>query len=602
MDNITGKRITYKRTRPNPLFQEWLSELYEEANVKKSKLEPMLKEALDSISKYPLTLQTGAECAILKGFDKKLCRFLDRRLEVYHFNNSQNVEDVLVPTQNIQFEPNTISIKHSSTSPSFNIADNYIPSSNTKCSEKNPVEMCPLNESLCDRTNKNSPKKITKKSKRKIYTPAYRSGGYAILITLLENSKENPDKPSLTKEMLIDGAQKHSEESFTRPKPDTFYTAWSNMSRLVSKGYVLKIRNKKVEYMLTDEGITLAEELMRDTATRPTLNDIIFNDIVNTNTDVESVSLDGNLVNSVLPHDFQSSQRQLKNYSPVSNKEINNYVNVEMAPGSFDIILLIDKNETGGLTKKNDPTVAQFNKYPDLKHEYRSLKVGDFTWIARSSVNREQELVLPYVIERKRMDDLGASIKDGRFHEQKFRLRKCGLKNIIYMVENYGKNKHVGLPIQSLMQGLSNTRVQDGFKVHVTDSLSNSARFLAMMSKRLTIEYKNKYLKGCNKEPVCEELMTFEYFNVTSSKTKPLTVKETFIKLLLQLRGVSVEKALAITNVYNTPALLIKAYQNSDDKEGEFLLADLKYGDLSRKVGPLVSKSIFQLFSNRFML
>lgn len=134
--------------------------------------------------------------------------------------------------------------------------------------------------------------------------------------------------------------------------------------------------------------------------------------------------------------------------------------------------------------------MAQFNKYPNLKHEYRSLKVGDFTWIAQSKTNKNEELVLPYIIERKRMDDLGASIKDGRFHEQKFRLRRCGLENVIYMVENYGKNKHVGLPLQSLMQALANTRVQDGFKIHITDSLTDSARFLAIMTKRLTIEYK----------------------------------------------------------------------------------------------------------------
>lgn len=142
------------------------------------------------------------------------------------------------------------------------------------------------------------------------------------------------------------------------------------------------------------------------------------------------------------------------------------------------------------IKKKNDPTVAQFNKYPDLKHEYRSLKVGDFTWIAQHKVNKDLELVLPFIIERKRMDDLGASIKDGRYHEQKFRLRKCGIDNVLYMVENYGKNKNVGLPIQNLMQAIANIRVQDGFKVHVTDSLTNSARFLAMLTKRLTIRYK----------------------------------------------------------------------------------------------------------------
>lgn len=131
----------------------------------------------------------------------------------------------------------------------------------------------------------------------------------------------------------------------------------------------------------------------------------------------------------------------------------------------------------------------EFNKYPDLKHDYRSLKVGDFTWIAKHKYNPDQELVLPYVVERKRMDDLAASIKDGRFHEQKFRLRRCGLKNVIYLVEKYDKNKGLGLPLPSLLQALTNTRVQDGFKVRSTNSLNQSVRFLAMMTKRLTIRY-----------------------------------------------------------------------------------------------------------------
>lgn len=51
------------------------------------------------------------------------------------------------------------------------------------------------------------------------------------------------------------------------------------------------------------------------------------------------------------------------------------------------------------------------------RFEIRHLKVGDFVWISRHKNGKE--LTLPYVVERKRMDDLGGSIKDGRFHEQK---------------------------------------------------------------------------------------------------------------------------------------------------------------------------------------
>lgn len=50
--------------------------------------------------------------------------------------------------------------------------------------------------------------------------------------------------------------------------------------------------------------------------------------------------------------------------------------------------------------------------------EVRKLEVGDFLWIARSRTSKD-ELILPYIVERKRMDDLGASIKDRRFKEQK---------------------------------------------------------------------------------------------------------------------------------------------------------------------------------------
>lgn len=56
-------------------------------------------------------------------------------------------------------------------------------------------------------------------------------------------------------------------------------------------------------------------------------------------------------------------------------------------------------------------------KSRQVNFEIRHLKVGDFIWIARN--NKGEELVLPYVVERKRMDDLASSIKDGRFHEQK---------------------------------------------------------------------------------------------------------------------------------------------------------------------------------------
>lgn len=64
----------------------------------------------------------------------------------------------------------------------------------------------------------------------------------------------------------------------------------------------------------------------------------------------------------------------------------------------------------------SDETIRELTNLK-VNFEVRHLEVGDFVWVARNGCGKE--LLLPYIVERKRMDDLGKSIKDGRFHEQK---------------------------------------------------------------------------------------------------------------------------------------------------------------------------------------
>jgi crossover junction endonuclease MUS81 len=121
---------------------------------------------------------------------------------------------------------------------------------------------------------------------------------------------------------------------------------------------------------------------------------------------------------------------------------------------------------------------------PETYREFLKISqlfsVGDFLWIARDDQNNE--LVLPYIVERKRMDDLGSSIRDGRFHEQKFRLKLCGVKNVIYLIESYGKNQNVGLPMPTLNQAATNTLVQSSFQVKYTENLAHTVMYLSVMT------------------------------------------------------------------------------------------------------------------------
>ena len=98
------------------------------------------------------------------------------------------------------------------------------------------------------------------------------------------------------------------------------------------------------------------------------------------------------------------------------------------------------------------------------------------------------------------MDDLASSIRDGRFHEQKHRLRNCGIQNVIYLVEDYGDNEHVGLPIENLKQAMVNTQIHANFKVVHTKNHWHSMLYLKNMTKTLIRTYKDKMLLSVYKE------------------------------------------------------------------------------------------------------
>lgn len=87
--------------------------------------------------------------------------------------------------------------------------------------------------------------------------------------------------------------------------------------------------------------------------------------------------------------------------------------------GSYDIFMVLDIREG---RQSNEALI------PDLEArgvniESRALAIGDVAWIARKKhvdgLGGPQECVLDFIVERKRMDDLVTSVKDGRFHEQK---------------------------------------------------------------------------------------------------------------------------------------------------------------------------------------
>ena len=48
---------------------------------------------------------------------------------------------------------------------------------------------------------------------------------------------------------------------------------------------------------------------------------------------------------------------------------------------------------------------------------------------------KTHKLLLDYIIERKLVSDLLSSITDGRYEEQKTRLKLSGMQRVIYLIE-----------------------------------------------------------------------------------------------------------------------------------------------------------------------
>ena len=87
--------------------------------------------------------------------------------------------------------------------------------------------------------------------------------------------------------------------------------------------------------------------------------------------------------------------------------------------GSYDIRLVLDTREVESKSSRDD--FSDKLRAKGIEVETRALRLGDVMWIAKrrdGMGGEEDECVLDYVVERKRLDDLCHSIKDGRYTEQ----------------------------------------------------------------------------------------------------------------------------------------------------------------------------------------
>lgn len=255
----------------------------------------------------------------------------------------------------------------------------------------------------------------------------------------------------------------------------------------------------------------------------------------------------------------------------------------------------------------------------------RALELGDAMWVARChdptilSQHGEDnnEVMLDWIVERKRLDDLVGSIKDGRFHEQKFRLRRSGIKNVIYLIEEFTvtQDSATASKYQEMVaSAIASTQVVNGYFVKKTRDLDDTIRYLTRMTFLLQRMYdaststlnllpsrqissSQSYLAALERlrsqDPSATYGVTFSTFSALSSKSDVLTLRDIFLKMLMCTRGVTGDKALEIQRRWQTPRALVEAFQSLDQRDRDDMVAEQMKNMVGRKkIAKALSKKI----------
>nr|KAF6438327.1 MUS81 structure-specific endonuclease subunit [Molossus molossus] len=485
---------------PNPLFVRWLTEWRDEAASRGRRTQFVFQKALRSLRRYPLPLRSGKEAKILRHFGDGLCRMLDQRLQQHQSSGGDHA-------------PGSSGAK----SPAPEEPPAGVPDSSM------PVPSQP---------------KVGSSSS---YWPARHSGARAVLL-LLYREHLNPSGHSfLTKEELLQRcAQDVPGVAPVSARP------WPALRSLLHRNLVFRT-HQPARYSLTPEGLELAQKLAESEGLSS----------LNVPIGPEEPSGEEPEVPGSASAELGASEGRVQ--QPL----------LELRPGEYRVVLCVDVGEAKGAGHR--PELLRQLQRLHVTHTVRKLHVGDFVWVAQETRPRDParpgELVLDHIVERKRLDDLCSSIIDGRFREQKFRLKRCGLRRRVYLVEEHGSVHNLSLPESTLLQAVTNTQVIDGFFVKRTADIKESAAYLALLTRGLERLYQGHTLRsrpwgapgdsesgaGPSPNPLCS-LLTFNDFNTGAIKNKAQSVREVFARQLMQVRGVSGEKAAALVDRYSTPA------------------------------------------------
>lgn len=241
------------------------------------------------------------------------------------------------------------------------------------------------------------------------------------------------------------------------------------------------------------------------------------------------------------------------------------------------------------------------NNIKNIELIMENLPIGD---IIISS--NEKELV---IIERKSLNDLASSIKDGRYNEQSYRLNNSEFHNhnIVYLIEGdwnqYSRsyfNKSINQ--HTLMSSIISINYYKGFSVHRTQTISESALYIVYFADKLEREnnkkhgfYSNATMLPQSQTQSIESSETSYSQVVKKVKKYNITIDNIGEIILSQIPNVSSQGAISIMKKFKTIKNLINELENNDKCLDDIFIGTDKPRKLSKPCKLSIYKYLLQI-------
>jgi ERCC4-type nuclease len=235
---------------------------------------------------------------------------------------------------------------------------------------------------------------------------------------------------------------------------------------------------------------------------------------------------------------------------------------------SLDVGDLLLTNEVANKPKadENQPDVSQPEvSQPDVSQP--DVSQPEVSQPEVSQIEATQPLKL--VFERKTIADLAASIKDGRYREQKQRLKSTfPFHRITYIIEgsisvsdiNNDKSVH-GINSKAIVSSLLSSRYRDGFQVIHTADVKETMWYICELAERFSTP--DKLLFDTEHGSYTASV------KVKSKKSDNVTKEVAYRMQLSQIPGLSMKIADDIANMYPSFRQLLDAIDEKGVKAFE---------------------------------